>query len=71
MQAPELIDIMGRQQLTTKDLAIMAGVTMRAVQKWIAGQNPIPRSVALVLYAMETKRLSDKWIVHKIVRMGA
>lgn len=71
MLAPELIEIMNRHQMKTKDLAIMAGVTMRAAQKWIAGQNPIPRSVALVLYAIETKRVSDKWIVHKIVRLGA
>ena len=71
MRPPELIEIMNRRQMKTKDLAIMAGVTMRAAQKWISGQNPIPRSVALVLYAMENNRVSDKWIGHKIVRMGA
>jgi hypothetical protein len=59
-------DILDRHNIRHKDLAFMAGYTIRAVGQWKAGQRPVPRSVQLLLYAIEDGRIDEAWLAEKL-----
>jgi DNA-binding transcriptional regulator YiaG len=37
------------------DLAVMAGVSVRTVYRWLAGSTPIPRSVVAMLELLQER----------------
>jgi len=58
--------ILDRHNIRHKDLAFMAGYTIRAVGQWKAGERPVPRSVQLLLQAIEDKRIDEAWLADKL-----
>jgi hypothetical protein len=58
--------ILDRHNIRHKDLAFMAGYTIRAVGQWKAGERPVPRSVQLLLQAIEDGRIDESWLADKL-----
>jgi hypothetical protein len=58
--------ILDRHNIRHKDLAFMAGYTIRAVGQWKAGERPVPRSVQLLLQAIEDGRIDEAWLADKL-----
>jgi hypothetical protein len=62
----DLQTILDRHNIRHKDLAFMAGYTIRAVGQWKAGERPVPRSVQLLLQAIEDGRIDEAWLAEKL-----
>ena len=63
MTIDELNARMAQLELTVADMALIAGTTRRAVEKWRAGVHPVPRTVAIILDAMAAGQLSPDWLM--------
>lgn len=61
-----LQEILDRHNIRHKDLAFMCGYTIRAVGQWKAGERPVPRSVQLLLQAIEEGRIDETWLADKL-----
>ena len=59
--------LMLKHQIRHRDLAFMTGRTERAVSMWVNGGRPIPRSVELLLLAIDDGRIDEKWLASKLV----
>lgn len=77
MRARELVGWRERNRLTQEAAGAALGLTKRAIQKYEAGQDPIPRTVALACAAVELdgefaaaasekRRLDPKTLRHRI-----
>lgn len=47
--------------LSTERLALMTGMSVSAIQKQEAGQNPVPKSTAIIIRAYQEERLPHDW----------
>lgn len=63
MTRDELIQRMTDLQLSITDVALVAGTTRRAVEKWRSGMHPVPRTVCLVLDAMRDDKIDGDWLL--------
>jgi hypothetical protein len=68
MTPRELADAAQTMGLTNSDLALITGNTIRAVQYWFTGRNPIPQSVAILLNAMLEGHLDLEWLTEEVSR---
>ena len=68
MTTDELSDVSKTLGLTNSDLALITGNTIRAVQYWFTGKNPIPQSVSLLLNAMASGHLEMDWVAEEVSR---
>lgn len=68
MTPKELADAAQTMGLTNSDLALITGNTIRAVQYWFTGRNPIPQSVAILLNAMLEGHLDLEWLTEEVSR---
>ena len=68
MTPDDLDDAMDTLGLTNADLALITGNTLRAVQYWITGRNPIPQSVAILLNATMAGQLDMDWLTDEVSR---
>jgi|GEM_PF-4399390 len=59
-------EILDRHNIRHKDLAFMAGYTIRAVGQWKAGERPVPRSVQLLLKAIDDGRINEQWLADNL-----
>jgi transcriptional regulator with XRE-family HTH domain len=66
MTPEKLKTAMIKLDFTTHDVSILMGVTRRAVQLWLTGQNPIPQSCVLVLMALLDDKVTLEWLVDQI-----
>lgn len=66
MTRKELRDLMRRHGVIQRDLATLTGRTERAVYNWMQGTRPLPRSVELLLLALDEGRIDANWLVSKI-----
>lgn len=66
MTPGQLRIVLDRLQLTNGDIATIAGVTPRQVNSWLRGVNSIPRSVVLILAALDNSELSIDWLVKAV-----
>lgn len=55
--------ILTRLNISKTDLSIIVGVTPRQVNSWSRGVHAIPRSVAVLLGAIDNKKISLDWVV--------
>jgi len=69
MSPDDLADVAQTLGLNTSDLALLTGNTIRAVQYWYTGKNPVPQSVALLLNAMAAGQLDMDWIANEVSRL--
>jgi transcriptional regulator with XRE-family HTH domain len=58
--------VLDKLGITNTDVATIAGVTPRQVNSWLRGVNGIPRSVVLILAALDNKQLSIDWLVQAV-----
>lgn len=68
MTPEELSDAVKTLGLTNSDLALITGNTIRAVQYWFTGRNPIPQSVSIILNAMLAGQLDLDWLTEEVAR---
>lgn len=52
--------------MTNADVALITGNTIRAVQYWMTGKNPIPQSAYLLLKAMAEGKLDMDWVADEV-----
>ena len=55
-----------RCELRVEDVAWICGVTPRAVNKWMRGENRIPQWASLLLQAYEAGLLTARWIADRV-----
>lgn len=60
---------MAELEFNSADLALLMGVTRRAVQLWLSGVNPIPQSAALVIHALQQNFVTTDWIADQVAQM--
>lgn len=66
MTPNQLRTVLDKLGLTNTDVATIAGVTPRQVNSWLRGVNSIPRSIVLILAALDNKQLSIDWLVQAV-----
>jgi len=64
----ELSEAAQQLGLNNADLALITGNTIRAVQYWFTGRNPVPQSVAILLNAMLPGQLDLDWLTEEVSR---
>ena len=62
----ELAEIMSRHKLSRADIAAISGKSSRQVFSWEKGLFSVPRTLALILYAIDEDKVDAKWIIAKI-----
>ena len=68
MTPDQLKEIMAKLDFSTADVAIVMGVTRRTVQLWLAGSNPVPTAVDILLNAIFEGLITIEWVEERIVR---
>jgi plasmid maintenance system antidote protein VapI len=68
MTPDQLKEIMRKLDFTSADVAVVMGVTRRAVQHWLAGRSTIPTSVDIVLHAIFEGLLSIEWVEDRLIK---
>ncbi len=68
MTQNEMLEIMSRHKLSRADIAAISGKSPRQVFSWEKGIFSVPRTVALILYALDEDRVDTKWLIAKIHR---
>lgn len=63
-----LQDLLTKHNIRHKDLAFMTGRTERAVHMWVYGISPLPRSVELLLLALDDGRIDEKWLAEHLAK---
>jgi hypothetical protein len=63
MNSDGLKIIINRLGISKSDLATIVGVTERQVYSWLNRTNRIPRSVSIVLAALDNEKISLDWVV--------
>ncbi len=66
MTPNQLRTVLDKLGLTNTDVATIAGVTPRQVNSWLRGVNSIPRSIVLILAALDNGQLSIDWLVKAV-----
>ena len=69
MTPEQLKEIMAKLDFNTADVAVVMGVTRRAVQLWLAGKTPVPNSVDIVLHAIFEGLLPIEWVEDRLVKL--
>ena len=55
--------------LTTSDVAMITGNTMRAIQFWRVGKNPVPQATAILLIGMATGKIDMDWVADQVAKL--
>ena len=66
MTTNQLRTVLDKLGITNTDVATIAGVTPRQVNSWLRGVNSIPRSVVLILAALDNGQLPIDWLVKAV-----
>ena len=67
MTPETLKQTMDSLDFTTADVALIMGVTRRAVQLWVSGASPVPQSCAMVLQGIYEGLLPMEWVENQII----
>lgn len=60
--------LLDKHSIRHKDLAFITGRTERAVHMWVHGISPLPRSVELLLAALDDGLIDEAWLAGKLAR---
>lgn len=71
MTSDQLNALMTKHGLSRDDLASISGKTVRQAYSWTSGLFAVPRSLALVLYALDDGRIDAKWIISRLKKEHA
>jgi len=58
MTKEKLAEIMSKHKLDNADIAVITGKTKRQVQSWLSGKYSVPRTLSLILMALDERRIS-------------
>lgn len=61
--------ILSEHDIRHRDVALIANVTRRAVSMWANGHLPVPRPVALMLFAIDDGLVGEKWLAKRLRQM--
>lgn len=70
MTNAELIEMMNRLNLSREDLASLSGKSVRQVYSWTSGLFSVPRSVAILVLALDEGMISPEWVVSAIKKLN-
>ena len=71
MTKEKLVEIMLKHNIGREDLASISGKSVRQVYSWTSSVFRVPRSVALILSAIDDGKIDAKWIISAIGREHA
>lgn len=63
----ELRSAMQAIGLTSSDVGLIAGCTDRQVRHWLGGVHAIPRSVVILLIAIQEGAINRDWVVDVVM----
>ena len=66
MTADELKHCVKRSGMTRSDLSRLSGRSPRQATSWLTGVAPVPRSVAIIVRAINEKRVPLAWLMEVI-----
>ena len=66
MTQNEMLEIMSRHKLSRADIAAISGKSPRQVFSWEKGIFAVPRTVSLILQALDEGKVDSKWLIAKI-----
>jgi hypothetical protein len=69
MTPDEFEDVCASLGLTNSDIAMITGNTMRAIQFWRAGKNPVPQTAAILLTGMATGHIDMGWVADQVAKL--
>jgi hypothetical protein len=59
-------DLVTKLGMSQEDLSAISGRNTRSVRSWLSGAIPAPRSVVLILIALDENRIDFPWLVAKL-----
>jgi len=66
MTKEKLAALMAKHKLGNIDIAVITGKTKRQVQSWLSGQYSVPRTLSLILTALDEGMISTddiaRWV---------
>jgi hypothetical protein len=68
MTPDEFDDVCATLGLNTSDVAMITGNTVRAVQFWRVGKNPVPQATAILLTGMATGDIDMGWVADQVAK---
>lgn len=68
MTSDQLNALMAKHSLTREDLAAITGKTIRQAYSWTSGLFAVPRSLAIILYALDDGKVDPPWLIKCIRR---
>jgi len=66
MTAAEFKALLRHHQLRYVDAAWLMGRHERVIKAWANGESPVPRAAALVMHALNERKISPAWCLKKI-----
>lgn len=70
MTNAQLIELMNKNNLSREDLASLSGKSVRQVYSWTSGLFSVPRSVAILVLALDEGLISPGWVVSAIQKIN-
>lgn len=70
MTNAQLIELMNKNNLSREDLASLSGKSVRQVYSWTSGLFSVPRSVAILVLALDEGLISPGWVVSAIQKIS-
>ena len=64
----EFEDVCASLGLNNSDVAMITGNSMRAIQFWRSGKNPVPQATAILLNGMATGRIDMDWVADQVAK---
>lgn len=64
----DLQALLDKHRIRHTDLAFISGRTIRAVNHWVYGRHPLPRSLELLLAALDEGKIDEAWLASKLSR---
>ena len=68
MSPAEFEDVCASLGLNTSDVAMITGNTVRAIQFWKIGKNPVPQATAILLTGMATGDIDMGWVADQVAK---
>ena len=68
MTPDEFEDVCASLGLNNSDIAMITGNTMRAIQFWRSGKNPVPQATAILLTGMATGDIDMGWVADQVAK---
>ena len=69
MSPAEFEDVCASLGLNTSDVAMITGNTVRAIQFWKIGKNPVPQATAILLTGMATGDIDMGWVADQVAKL--